>query len=67
MTLKNAALLALIALSLLTLLLVADLITVVSGVLHDVIAAIVLLRSLVYLLASLSLAIFFYFFHKAQS
>ena len=64
---KSAAFLALIALSLLSLLLLADLITNVLGVLRDVIPAMALLRSLVYTFASVSLAVFFYVFHKAQS
>ena len=67
MNLKSAAFLALIALSLLSLLLLADLITNVLGVLRDVVPAMALLRSLVYTFASVSLAVFFYVFHKAQS
>jgi len=67
MSLKNAALLALIGQVLLTVILAADLITMVLGFARDVIPLMTLLRSLVYVLVSLSLAVFFYVFHKAQS
>ena len=67
MSLKNAALLALIGQGLLTVLLAADLITMVLGVARDVIPVMTLVRSLVYVLVSLSLAVFFYVFHKTQS
>jgi hypothetical protein len=66
MSLKNAALLALIGQVLLTVLLAADLITMVLGFARDVIPLMTLLRSLVYVLVSLSLAVFFYVFHKTQ-
>jgi hypothetical protein len=67
MTLKNAAFLALIGLTLLSVLLLADFITAVLGVMRDVIPVMALLKSLVYTFASVSLALFFYVFHKAQS
>jgi uncharacterized membrane protein YkvI len=67
MNLKSAAFLALIALGLLSVLLFADLITNVLGVLHDVIPVMALLKSLVYTFASVSLAVFFFVFHKTQS
>ncbi len=67
MNLKSAALLALIGTLLLTILLSADFINTVLGVLRDVIPAMALLRSLVYLFASLSVAVFFYVFNRAQS
>ena len=66
-TLKNAAFLALIGTLLLTILLVIDFIRTASGVLNDVIPAMALLRSLVYLVASLSVTVFFHVFNKAQS
>jgi hypothetical protein len=47
--------------------LAADFIMTVSGVLNEVVPAMALLRSLVYLLASLSVTVFFYAFNKAQS
>ena len=67
MNMKNAALLALIGTLLLTILVVLDFIKTVSGVLNDVVPAMALLRSLVYLVASLSVTVFFYVFHRAQS
>ena len=45
----------------------ADFIKTVSGVMNDVVPAMALLRSLVSLLASLSVTVFFYVFHRAQS
>lgn len=67
MSLKNAASLALIGMLLLTILLAADFVKTVSGVLNEVVPAMALLRSLVYLLASLSVTVFFYVFNRAQS
>jgi hypothetical protein len=67
MTLKNAAALALIGALLLTVLLAVDFLQTVLGILADAIPAVELLRSLVYLFASLGLTVFFYVFHKAQS
>jgi len=64
MSLKNAAFLALIGMLLLTILLAADFIKTVSGVLNGVVPAMALLRSLVYLLASLSVTVFFYVFNR---
>jgi hypothetical protein len=52
MNLKTAAFLALIGMALLTILLAADFINVVMGVMRDVVPAMALLRSLIYLLAS---------------
>jgi hypothetical protein len=45
----------------------ADFINIVTGVMRDVVPAMALLRSLVYLLASLTVNVFFYVFQKAQS
>lgn len=67
MTLKNATSLALIGTLLLTTLLAVDLIDIVLGVLHDIIPALALLRSLVYLVASLTVTVFFYAYSRAQS
>jgi hypothetical protein len=67
MTLKSAAFLALIGTLLLTVLLAMDFITAVSGVLGDVVPAVALLRSLIYLFASVGALVFFYVFHRAQS
>ncbi len=66
MTLKTAAFLALIGTLLLTVLMAVDFLQTVSGVLNDVVPAMALLRSLVYLVASLSVTVFFYVFNRAQ-
>ena len=67
MTLKTAALWALVGMILLTLLVAADFIRTVTGVLNDLVPAVALLRSLIYLLASLSVTVFFWVFQKPQS
>jgi hypothetical protein len=67
MSLKNAALLALIGMILLTVLLTANLITDVLAAMRGLIPDVRLLSSLVYFLASLSVTVFFYVFHKSQS
>jgi hypothetical protein len=67
MSLKNAALLALIGQSLLTFMFVTNLINTILGVIRDLIPVMAMLTSLVYVLASLSLVVFFYVFHKNQS
>ena len=67
MSLKNAGFLALIGMILLTVLVVADFINIVTGVLRDVVPAVAILRSLVYLIASLTATLFFYVFQKSQS
>ena len=67
MSLTTAAFLALIGTLLLTVLSAADFIRTTSGVMNDVIPAMALLRSLITLLASLSVTLFFYVFHKTQT
>ena len=67
MSLKTAALLALIGMMLLTVLVAADFIKVVNGIMQDVVPAMALLRSVVYVLASLTVTVFFYVFYKKQS
>jgi hypothetical protein len=67
MSLKTAAFLALIGMILLTVLVTADFINTVTGIMRDVVPAMALLRSLVYVLASLTVTVFFYFFQKSQS
>jgi len=64
MNLKSAAFLALVGMVLLTVLLVADLINAVQGVLRDLIPAVMLLRSMIYLLASLGVTVFLWVFHR---
>ena len=67
MTLKNAAFLALVGLILLTVLLLAGFIRDVASAVNGLIPTINVLRSLVYLVASLTLTVFLYVFHKKQS
>jgi hypothetical protein len=67
MTLKSAAFFALIGMALLTVILALGFIRDVSAVLAGAISAMALLISLIHLLASLSVAVFLYVFHKAQS
>ena len=67
MSLKNAALLALIGTILLTVLVVAHFISTVLGVMRDVIPAMALLTSLVHLFVCLSVLVFFYVFYRKQS
>jgi hypothetical protein len=67
MSLKNAALLALVGMVLLTLLVVAGFVSTLLGVMRDVIPAMALLTSLVHVLASLSVLVFFYVFYRAQT
>ena len=67
MSLKNAALLALVGMALLTILTAADFVNTTLGIMRDVVPAIAILRSLVYVLASLTVTVFFYVFHKAQA
>jgi hypothetical protein len=66
MTLKSAAFFALIGMTLLTVLLAVGFIRDVSALSAGAIAAITLLKSLIYLLASLSVAVFLLVFYKAQ-
>jgi hypothetical protein len=67
MTLKNAALLALIGTILITALLVWTLVFNVLNVLRGLVPAAMLLSSFIYAFACISVAVFFYVFHKAQS
>ena len=67
MTLKTAALWAFVGMILLTVLVAADFIKTVTGVLNDIVPAVALLRSLIYLLASLTVTLFFWVFQKSHS
>ncbi len=67
MSVKNAALVALAGMLLLTLLLVVDFVFTVSNVLGGLVPAVTLLRALVYAIASLCVTVFFFVFYKAQS
>jgi hypothetical protein len=67
MTLKNAAFLALIGTALLLVLCAAGFISTLLGVLSGITAPMALLPSLIHLLATLSLVVFLFVFHKAQT
>ena len=67
MTLKNAALLALIGTILITAFLVWTFVFNVLNVLRGLAPAVILLSSLIYAFACFSVAVFFYVFHRAQS
>ena len=66
MTLKNAALVALIGTLLLTILAAVDFLNTIEGVLRDIVPAIALLRSLIYLFASITVSVFFWVFNRSQ-
>ena len=66
MTLKNAALLALIGTILATVLLAWTLVMTVLNVLRGLAPAVMLFPLFVYAFACFSLAVFFYVFHRAQ-
>jgi hypothetical protein len=66
MRLKSAALLALVGMIFLTSLLAAGCIVSVTGFLRGVVSAVAMLSSLIRVFATLTLAVFFYVFHKAQ-
>jgi hypothetical protein len=67
MTLKNAAMLALVGTLLLTILLAIDFILSTLNVMRGLIPATAFLTSLIYAFAALTVTVFFYVFHKAQS
>jgi hypothetical protein len=67
MTLKNAALLALIGTILLTVVVGVSFIVSLAGFLRGVVPAIPLLAAFIHVFATLSLAVFFWVFHRSQS
>jgi hypothetical protein len=67
MTPKNTAFLAFVGMVLVTIVLIAGLIADVSGVMRGLIPSMRLLPSFIYAFASLSVVVFLYAFHKAQS
>jgi hypothetical protein len=67
MTLKNAAMLALVGTLLLTILLAIDFILSTLNVMRGLIPVTAFLTSLIYAFAALTVTVFFYVFHKAQS
>jgi hypothetical protein len=66
MTLKNAALLALIGTILMTALLVWNFVSNVVNVLRGVDAPVVLFHSLIFAFGSFTVMVFFFVFHRAQ-
>ena len=66
MNLKSAAFLALVGMILLTVLLIADFINLFLGVVRDIVPVVMLLRSLIYVLASIFVTVFFWVFHRNQ-
>ena len=67
MTLKNAALLALIGTILITVLLVWTFVFDVVNVLRGLVPALTLFSSFIHAFACFTVAVFFYAFHRAQS
>ena len=67
MTLRSAALFAFLGMMLLTILLAVGFLRDISAILAAAIAAVTVLTSLIHLLASLSVTVFFFVFYKAQS
>ena len=67
MSLKSAALLALIGTILLTVLIAGSFIFTLLAFIRGLIPAMTLLTSLVHLFTSVTLLIFFYVFHRTQS
>lgn len=67
MTLKQASFLAFIGALLLSILLVVDLVLDLLSLARGLIPAVTLLTSLIRAFAAVSVAVFFYAFHRAQS
>ena len=67
MTLKNAALLALIGTILMTALLMWTLVLTFLNVLRDLVPAVTLFSSLIYAFGAFSVMVFFFVFHRTQS
>jgi hypothetical protein len=66
MNLKSAAFLALVGMILLTVLLLADFINLFLGVVRDIVPVVMLLRSLIYTLASIFVTVFLWVFYRNQ-
>ena len=67
MTLKQASFLAFIGTLLLSILLVVDLVLDLLSLARGLIPAVTLLTSLIHTFAAVSVAVFFYVFHRGQS
>jgi len=66
MTLKNAALLALVGTILMTALLVWNFVFTLLNVLRDLVPAVALFSSLIYAFGCFTVMLFFFVFHRAQ-
>jgi hypothetical protein len=66
MTLKNAALLALVGTILMTALLVWNFVFTLLNVLRDLVPAVTLFSSLIYAFGCFTVMVFFFVFHRAQ-
>jgi len=66
MTLKNAALLALVGTILMTVLLVWNFVFTFLNVLRDLVPAVALFSSFIYAFGCFSVMVFFFVFHRAQ-
>jgi hypothetical protein len=66
MTLKNAALLALVGTALMTALLIFTFVFAFLNVLRDLVPAATLITSFIYAFGSFTVTLFFYVFHRAQ-
>ena len=66
MNLKSATFLALVGMILLTVLLLADFINLFLGVVRDIVPVVMLLRSLIYTLASIFVTVFLWVFYRNQ-
>jgi hypothetical protein len=67
MTLKNAALLALVGTILMTALLAWNFVFTFLNVLRGLVPAVALFSSLIYAFGSLTVMVFFFVFHRSQS
>jgi len=66
MNLNSASLFALVGMILLSVLTIADFINILLAVLRDLVPVMMLLRSIIYLLASLGVTMFLWAFHRTQ-
>ena len=67
MSTKAASFLAFVGMLVLTLLILVDLVRDISGVLRDIVPMLRLVRSVVYMFASLTATVFFFVFYEQQS
>jgi hypothetical protein len=67
MTLKNAALLALVGTILMTILLLWNFVFTFLNVLRDLVPAVTLFSTFIYAFGSFSVMVFFFVFHRTQS